>query len=118
MSFSDFRSDTVTLPSAAMPWFGTTLDTYREPLRGGYFIPFGPLSRGWHRLTLELMAPTRLRVEVISDEFEPLADECFGPEDASLSLGFEVEQSGPHYLRLRGPEGLRVVRLALTVESR
>lgn len=90
-----------------------TLDGYREPSGGSYFIPLGVLAVGKHRLLLHLAQPATLRAEVLSEHFEPLVDELATTRGASLALEFRVEEPARCYLRLRGArlprlEGLRL----------
>lgn len=100
------------LPVAAIvPLDDAALAAYRLPRSGNLFVPLGRVNEGRYRLSIALAAPTKLRIELIDQDFEHLLDTCV--ESDSVSEPIEVEATGSVFLRLRGPEELAVRSLRL-----
>ena len=93
------------------------LDAYRDPAFGHYFIPLGNLESGTYRLALRLESPVSLRVEVVDQWFDFLADEHSGCIRGVFTVILEVDETAKHYLRLRSPTGLRLEELRLRLEA-
>jgi hypothetical protein len=115
LAYMKHRCAYVPLPPLDAPSRATreTLDGYREPSSGAYFIPLGVLAAGEHRLVLHLAEPARVRAEVLSEHFEPLVDECATTRGTSLELEFLAEEPAVCYLRLRAARLPRLERLQL-----
>ena len=102
----------VTPPSDGR-WTDSALAALSIPSLKEYFVPLGPVRMGEHRIRLALAQPTTVRVEVISDVFEPVFDECFGAPDARLEVTFSVDEAAEYFLRVRSSRAIVLTDLEL-----
>lgn len=80
-------------------WGARELESWRNPVEGGYFIPLGALKPGEHRLNLNLTGDLQGKARVTDAHFEIAAEErlCRGREPA---LVFTVS-GGEYYLHVQ-----------------
>lgn len=105
-------------PSGAPgPWGKDALLPYRHAAANGYFIPLGDLKKGAHQLSLRFEQPVAVRVEVVSDAFEPLWDASWDSCGVSVETGLLVESPGVHFLRLRSAGELPIFLEQVSIDA-
>ncbi|MBF0383576.1 MAG: hypothetical protein HQL69_21350 [Magnetococcales bacterium] len=83
-------------------WDEKDLFSFSVPEKRGYFIPLGRLDAGSKYLHGVLVPPGPVRLEVISDTFEFVAEECVYPSEDRFELTFENLIAGKYFLRVTG----------------
>ena len=99
------------------PWDRDALLPYRHAASNGYFIPLGDLRAGAHRLSLGFEQPVAVRVEVVSDAFEPLWDASWDSCGVSVEKELRVESPGVHFLRVRSAGELPIFLEQVSIDS-
>jgi hypothetical protein len=100
------------LPPASSALSGEAkLAVYRDAGSGNYFVPLGPVSTGKYAISVEFVRSSPVRLEIITQDFEPLVDECL--EAGKVSKPIDVKEPTTLFLRIRASDGLllRSVRL-------
>ena len=95
-------------------WESDVLDEFSTLRERKYFMPVGSLSAGKYWLILELEKDTKATVQLISEEFDMLIEDCFDSSNGRIDVRFTVEESGNYYFRMYPREAARLIRLAIT----
>lgn len=99
-------------------WGSEILDKYSTLLERNYFIPLGRLAPGEYRLELELARDARLRVQLISEQFDMAVEECVDSTHRRITLPFRIETAGNYYFRMYPRQPVRLTRLVITATEK
>jgi len=86
------------------------LSTYLEK---NYFVPVGRLTTGDYRLELDTAKDEKMTVQVVSERFTMVVEDCFDTQGGRLTIPFSVDEAGNHYVRVYPRTPLRLMRLAV-----
>ena len=95
-------------------WGRDVLDEFSILLDRKYFLPVGNLSAGSYWLRLELEKDTKATVQLISEEFEMVVEDCFDSSNRRIDVQFTVEEPGNYYFRMYPREPAKITRLSIT----
>lgn len=94
-------------------WLAGTLDKMSTLLEKNYFIPLGPLVAGEYRLELDLESDSRISVQLVSESFDTVVEDCYDAGQMRLKIPFAITDPGNHYVRTYPQRPVRILRLAV-----
>lgn len=94
-------------------WHADLLDKMSTLLERNYFVPLGPLDAGTYRIELDLRTDGRLSVQLVSEGFDTLVEECYESTGGRIEFPVSIAAPGNHYIRTRPREPLQIVRMAI-----
>ena len=97
----------------AREWGSDILDKLSTLLERNYFIPVGNFAPGSYRIDLELEQDSKLTAHMITEEFDMIIEDCYESSNRQISIPFEVESSGIHYLRFYPRSPVRITKLSI-----
>ncbi len=94
-------------------WGGDALEPYATPGKRNLFIPIGKLPPGTYRLHVETDREIRLRVQLVTENFDLVVETCENTSNGRLDLPFTIEEPEHYFLRLylREPAKVGEVRI-------
>ena len=75
------------------------LDRMSTLLERNYFVPLGPLETGEYRLELGLDTDSRVSLQLVSETFDTVVEDCYDTSGKRLTIPFTITEPGNHYLR-------------------
>lgn len=97
-------------------WSPELLDKFTTLLQRNYFVPLGPLSTGDYRIEVDLDAGVLANIQLVSESFEMIVDDCFTANEGSIVIPLHIGEPSNYYFRIYPNRPTRLRRLAVLVE--
>jgi hypothetical protein len=101
-------------PPADRRWSGELLGRFSLPSRTHWFLPLGRVGAGRWTLGLAGVSASAVRVEIVDESFELLADDSVGFGAAPAAVAFAVEEASTLHARITAREPVDLREVALT----
>ncbi len=95
-------------------WNSEILDKMTTLLERNYFIPVGELNPGDYSLELKLEKDAKVTVQLVSETFDIVLEDCYQSSDQGLVIPFSIEDKQNYYVRVYPRKPVHISRLAIT----
>ena len=95
-------------------WNTEILDKMTTLLERNYFIPTGELNLGDYKLELELAEDAKVTVQLVSETFDIVVEDCYDSSALRLIIPFSIEEKQNYYVRVYPRKPVQISRLAIT----
>jgi len=95
-------------------WGKAILDRFSTLMEKNYFVPVGNFSPGSYRMKLELGRDTKVTVQLISEDFEMVVEDCFLSGNGKIDIPFSIEEKGYYYFRMYPREPVQILLLSIS----
>lgn len=98
-------------------WNSSMLEPVATSGNKSYFIPVGSFTQGAYQLELKLAEEVKATVQLVSDTFDMVVEDCYAPGGKRIVIPFEIEDTGHYYLRIYPRKPVQVLRLAISLKD-
>ena len=102
---------------AAVPlkriWAAEFLEEFSTLMEKNYFIPVGRFTPGNYLIALEFEKDVKVTVNLISEEFDMVTEECLQSKERRIHIPVLIEEPGDYYFRIYPGEAVKLIRLAI-----
>lgn len=94
-------------------WSSELLDKLSTLIERNYFIPIGTLAPGSYNLELKLAHTTKVTVQLVSESFDMVIEDCYPASDKQVVIPFTIEEAGNYYIRVYPRTPAQITHLAV-----